>query len=154
MRFLVLALVLVPSPTLGGGCERDAEAVAAVPRGLIAANAGGDLGGALAHYTADAEWIPPSGEPVRGREAIRARYEQLFATFRVDAGARIAEVGVGYPWSFVRGRTQGTLIPRGDEEEAVAIDHQFLMVLECEDDGVWRVDRLVWTSTPPRSAEP
>lgn len=121
---------------------------AAVER-IVAADNARDLAGVLAAYTDDIVWLPPNGDMLRGRAALRARYEPLFAGFQPHMAVEVVDArssGVmGFAWGYVKGSL--TPVEGGD---AVPVDDKFLAVVRHED-GEWRVARLMWG---PREDEP
>ena len=111
---------------------------------LIDADNARDLEAVLTCYTNDVIWLPPGEAPVQGKEAIRARYESLFASFDIAFTLEIAEAsgrdGVGFAW----GTTRGSITPRAGGA-AIPVDDKFLAVLREEADGRWLVARLAWS---------
>lgn len=148
-RTAALLLFLTPAAALAADCPEDSESIAAVPESLIAADNAGDVDRVLEHYTSDVEWITPQGQVLRGKQEIRSRYEALFAGFRAEMAVEIVRVDPGQRFAVLRGRTRGALTPREPGESPRQVDDVFLMVVECEGDGSWRVDRLMWTPSAP-----
>jgi len=116
--------------------------VAKSVRQLVAADNNRDLPKVLSSYTEDVVWLPPSGEALVGKDAIRPRYEQMFSKFRVKMAPEVVETGADGNLGFVRGFIKGTLTPltTGDP---VQVDDKFIALTRCEE-GVWRVSHLMW----------
>jgi len=146
------ALSLPPAaaaPKAPRECKPDEAAVNFVLERLIASDNQRDLAGALAAYTSDVVWIPPSGEEVKGKKAVEAHYVTLFGTSSLDVTLEIEETHLSGTLAFARGRTRGTLKPlKGGSP--TAIDDRFLAVFHC-DEGQWRIARLMWN---PAAAPP
>ncbi len=112
----ILALAAILS---GPGCaapERSAGAreenrIREVAMGIVAADNERDLDRVLAHYTDNAVLFPPNHPPVRGKEAIRPRYETLFHDYAPQIVARIDEMQVAGDWALVIGPISGDLRP-------------------------------------------
>jgi uncharacterized protein (TIGR02246 family) len=102
-----------------------------------------DLETVLSCYTDDVTWLPPGEPSLHGKDAIRERYEKLFAGFTVEFTLEIAEATTDGSTGYASGTTHGTLTPAGGGEPMQVNDH-FLAVLRCED-GTWRVARLAWS---------
>lgn len=150
--------VLVAAPLIFAlGCSRSSNlscamseaAVGNTARNLVASDNARDLTGVLAGYTDDVIWLPPNAEVVRGKEAIRPRYERLFSDFNVNLASEVVEAAAEGTRGFTRGFTKGTLAPRGGGAPVVVND-KFIALVRCEA-GVWRVSHLMWS---PRSPSP
>jgi len=103
----------------------------------------------MSYYAADAILMPLGEKAVAGRDAIRPRYEELFAAFDPQIEPRVDEACAVDGIAVVRGHNGGRLISRhgGDARE---LDDAYLMVLRLEPDGEWRISHLMWhrASTP------
>lgn len=141
----VMLLLLAPvglAAQVCGGAEPDSAAVVEVARGIIAADNGGDLARVLTYYAGDAVLHPPGEAPVEGREAIRPRYEGLFASYAPDIESEIEAVGVCGQLAVVSGRNAGWL--RGlDGAADRRLSDAFVMVLGVRA-GEWKITRLIW----------
>src|SRR6185436_2518230 len=122
----------------------DSAGVHEAVRRIIAADNARDLDAAVACYTADAEWLPPQEPPVVGRDALRARYASMFAAFQPEITCTIDETWALGDNAAVRGRTGGRLVAR-EGGTVRALDDKFLMILQRDPDGVWRILRLMWS---------
>jgi uncharacterized protein (TIGR02246 family) len=117
--------------------------VRAVADGIIAADNARDLERVLGHYAADARLFPPNEPPVTGREAIRPRYEALFAGFDPAIEGRVDEVCVDGDTAFVTGHNGGRLRGRGGAADRL-LDDVYVMLLRREAEGTWRISHLIW----------
>jgi uncharacterized protein (TIGR02246 family) len=130
------------APGATRACDPSAAAVSAAAQDLIARDNAGDLDGVLARYTADVAWYPPLGAPLRGKAAIRPRYEQIFSTFSVALTSDVLEAASQGDSGFAIGTTRGTLTPRAGGAP-VTVDDRFVALVRCVD-GDWRVSHLIW----------
>jgi len=113
---------------------------------LIAADNLLDLEGAMGCYADDAVLLPPQGDPVRGKAAIRERYTSQFEAWRpvlraVHQGTEVTEQEL-----VDRGRTLGKLVSTSGGPDKV-VDDEYVAKLRREH-GLWRIGELAWK---PRS---
>lgn len=133
------------------GADRSAE-VRAVAEGIIAADNARDVSRVLDYYAEDAVLMPPGEPPVRGKAAIRPRYEKLFAQFLPEIESRIDEIRVDHDWAFAAGMNGGRLVPR-DGGEARALNDAWLMVLRRDGAPGWKIARLIWHPADTKAAK-
>ena len=153
MTILLLSLLLVfaaTQPDASGSSAHDCGSdnpgvreIRAVADGIIEADNASDIERVLGYYATDALLMPPNEAPVRGRDAIRPRYEGLFASFVPEIEARIDEACVEGDVGFVRGHNGGRLVGRGSDT-ARPLDDVYLMLLRRDEDGTWRISHLMW----------
>lgn len=154
---VLLVSLAVPGWALGAGpahhCDPGREAVRevmAVAEGIIAADNERDIRRVLGYYAADAVLLPPGEQPVQGREAIRPRYEDLFARFNPEIVARVEEVCVGGDLALVRGHNGGRLISR-ENGSARLLNDVYMMMLRRDLVGGWHITHLMWHPAEPVS---
>lgn len=136
------------------GCsveERLSLELRAVAEGIIAADNARDLERVIDYYTVNAVLMPPGEAAVVGRDRIRPRYAELFARFDPEIETYVDEVCADGLLGYVRGRTDGRLVPRQDGEPR-SIHDAYLMLLRREEDGAWRISHLVWHSAGPSAS--
>ena len=142
-----LVCACASSGTVSGSlCDSSPTAISAATDYLVDRDNARDLEGVLAGYTEDVVWLPPSGEPVAGKDAIRSRYEDLFSTHEINLRSVTAEAFAEGQVGFVRGSTTGTLTPL-DGEPIVPVSDKFIAMVRC-DSGHWRVSHLMWSPLP------
>ena len=135
------------SGTVAGSlCDSSPTAISAATDYLVDRDNARDLEGVLAGYTEDVVWLPPSGEPVAGKDAIRSRYKDLFSTHEINLQSLTAEAFAEGQVGFVRGSTTGTLTPL-DGEPMVRVADKFIAIVRCQS-GHWRVSHLMWSPLP------
>jgi len=109
---------------------------------LIAADNLLDLDGAMECYTADAVLLPPQGDAVRGKTAIRERYTSQFEAWRPELRAVHEKTVVAEGEAVDRGRTLGKLVSTsGGPDKRVDDAYEAKLRLER---GVWRIGELRW----------
>jgi uncharacterized protein (TIGR02246 family) len=158
----VITIALVVSLVVGGGAARqatdqvEAARVRKVAEGIIAADNARDLSRVLSLYGDDAVLLPPGEDPVRGKAAIKPRYENLFSHFNPEIVGDIEELRVNGDWASVMGRNRGRMTPR-DGGDARLLNDVYLMVLKRTGDRAWRISRLMWHPAggqrPPATTE-
>jgi uncharacterized protein (TIGR02246 family) len=119
----------------------DAAPIRRLLKSLARADSSGDAEAAARLYTTDAEWLPPDRPAVVGREAIRESYERLFEGRDIDVDIDADAIEVSGDMAYARGTTRIT--PRGESAPAPTSD-SFLMVLQRDSDGLWKIDCLMW----------
>ncbi len=121
-----------------------ARAVRRVAEGIIAADNKRDLKRVLSFYTPDAILIPPGEPTVKGVDAIRLRYESLFANYKPQIEGRIDQICLTHRLASVVGHTGGRLISinRGKSR---TLNDDYLMLISRQPNRTWRVSRLSWT---------
>ena len=130
-------------------CAVSEAAIGGAAQRLVASDNARDLAGVLAGYTDDVIWLPPTGDILNGKAAIRPRYEKLFSSFNINMSSEVVEARAEGGLGFARGFTKGTLTPLGGGTPTL-VDDKFVALVRCEA-GVWRVSHLMWS---PRSKAP
>lgn len=125
----------------------DLDEVRQVATGIVQADNLREIERVLAFYDENAVLLPPNDDPVRGLEAIRPRYEGLFADYDPEIAPEIEEAEVSGDLAYVRGRNGGVLRSRGDAPDRTLND-VYLMILRRGESG-WRITRLMWHATGP-----
>ena len=111
---------------------------------IIAADNAGDIERVMACYSPSPMLMPPNEDVVDGRDAVRARYELAFANFRFEFEGAAFETRVEGDLGWIRGETRGRLVSKGGGGDIAAHD-KFLMTLERDGAGHWRIARLMWS---------
>ena len=130
---MIATLLLLAACDVAGARETAA--------GIVAADNASDIERVLGFYAPEAELLPP-GEPEVKGEAIRLRYERMFATYRPKIEIRIDHATVQGDIGIVQGHNGGKLEAK-DGSAGKALDDDFVMMLRC-DSGRFRITRLMW----------
>jgi len=132
--------------------QPDAPAVAAVRDAIhryeTALNAN-DLDTILGLYGSEPVFMPQHAPALVGRDAVRAGYQQVFETLKLNIRFEIHEVQQSGDWAWARttsaGRTR--ILAAGAE---VAEGNNELFVFRRED-GAWKIHRYLFSTNRPRS---
>jgi len=128
-------------------CSHTATALSAAVQRLIDSDNAQNLEGLLAGYTDDAILLPPKGENVVGKSAIKSHYERLFSGSTIDLSIKVLEARADGNLGFVRGLTKGAVTSQPGATRKVVND-KFLGLVRCEA-GQWRVSHLMWNPEIP-----
>jgi uncharacterized protein (TIGR02246 family) len=115
---------------------------------LMAADNRGDVQAVVACYASDAVLLPPGGASVQGAENIRPRYEDLFASSRLEVRMDVESIEVKDGLAFSRGFTRGRTIPKDGTPPREVYD-RYLMVLRQGPGGEWKIAALMWAPAAP-----
>lgn len=143
---LVASLILSSLVVSAQECRADNPIVKTARRvaeDIVAADNAQDLDKVLSFYADDAVLLPPNESPVTSRDAIKSRYESLFASFKPQIDGRVDEVCVDQKTAFIRGHNGGSMVPisGGDFKK---LDDIYLMLLRRDKTGAWRISHLIW----------
>lgn len=136
------------APLRDVGEALDADEVRQVAVEIVAADNARDIERVLAFYADDAVLLPPNQPLVHGQDAIRLRYEGLFAAYDPAIEPVIEEVEIQGDLAYVRGHNGGVLHGHGDAAD-IPLDDTYLMILRRGGAGTWRITRLMWHATTP-----
>jgi uncharacterized protein (TIGR02246 family) len=108
-----------------------------------------DIETILGLYGSEPVFMPQNAPALIGRDAVRAGYEQVFATIKLTVRFDIHEVEAAGDWAWVRtssaGRTHvlaaGVDVQEGNNE---------LFVFRREN-GAWKIHRYLFATSQPRA---
>lgn len=108
---------------------------------------------ALADLYADDPVLIPQNQPaVHGREAIRSLYESVFQECTIDGDGEILEIHVADDWGYFWSTYTVTAIPKSGGEP-IRDTGNSVFIVKRQDDGSWRIVRLIANSDQPPSAD-
>ena len=146
---LGLFTLLLSSPSSAASRETtDADGAVRAIEGLIdaveAANNAGDVERWVSYFTADAVYMAPGAPAVTTREGL---IEVAEAGFRHDAAIQIEplEIRVCGDWAFARNEVTGS-VTLEKSREVVAVDVKQIVVYSRDDDGIWKIARMISNS--------
>jgi ketosteroid isomerase-like protein len=94
-------------------------------------------------------FMPQHAPALVGRDAVRAGYEQVFATIKLDVRFTIHEVEEVGTWAWARTSSAGrTRILAADAELAEGNNELFVFRRE---DGAWKIHRYLFSTNQPRA---
>ena len=132
--------------------EPDARAIAAIREAIhnyeTALNAN-DLETILTLFGSEPVFMPQHSSPLAGRKAVRAGYQHVFETLRLDIRFEIHEVQQTGDWGWARTSSAGRarILAAGTE---LAEGNNELFVFRREN-GAWKIHRYLFSTNRPRS---
>jgi len=103
-----------------------------------------DVEGCLSFWDKEGALLPPNMPMVKGIEAGRRFYEDLFKNYRQDAEVTFDEFGLSENWSFLQGRFVIKLIPV-DGGETLHSKGKYLEIHKRQPDGSLKFYRHMWS---------
>ncbi|UPX11790.1 uncharacterized protein EKO05_0002378 [Ascochyta rabiei] len=138
----------IPSHILTSPVADDKSQITALLHRYGAVLASHSIPEVLSIYTDDGVIMAPGYAPACGRDALKAAYERIFSTVKLDIEFEIDEIVVtGEEWAFARTTAEGTKhwLKKGTQEEH---RNQELFMLK-RDEGEWRIARYCFSSMKP-----
>jgi uncharacterized protein (TIGR02246 family) len=127
--------------------DDEAESIRELTARWIAAVRAQDIDRLLSLVTDDVVFLPSSGPPIRGKEAVGDLYRSLFGQFDVEQSASTEEIEVAGDWAFSWGAETMTLSPRGGGQP-IRLRGKGLTILRRQPDGSWRFARAINNPSP------
>jgi uncharacterized protein (TIGR02246 family) len=107
-----------------------------------------DLETIIGLYGQEPVFMPQHAPALVGREAVRAGYEQVFATLKLDIRFQIHEVEETGEWAWARTSSAGrTRILAAQVEVTEGNNELFVFRRER---GQWRIHRYLFSTNQPR----
>ena len=98
-------------------------------------------------YGSEPVFMPQHAPALVGRDAVRAGYEQVFATIKLDVRFEIHEVEEAGDYAWARTSSTGrTKILAAGEEVAEGNNELFIFRRE---QGAWKIHRYLFATTQP-----
>ena len=143
-----------PKPSQAPATQaQDREGIAALQKSEIAASMAFDVSALLDLWTDDAVLLPPRGEPIVGRAALRRFLEEMkehYANYDMLAyNEQWNEVMVIGAYAYQWGTVSYRIKPPVGSETGGAV--HAVRILKREEDGGWRVARAIWNDEPARN---
>lgn len=106
-----------------------------------------DVESTLALYGSEPVFMPQHAPALVGRDAVRAGYEQVFATIKLDVRFEVHEVHETGDWAWARTSSAGrTRILAADVEVTEGNNELFVFRRER---GEWRIHRYLFATNQP-----
>jgi uncharacterized protein (TIGR02246 family) len=129
--------------------EQDRAGINKTRNEYVAAWKAGDADQLANLYTADALVLYPNQPAVVGRSAILAYFKASFAELAPeDFELTSAEIEIAGPWAFDRGTYRWKAVTRASGDP-MADDGKYLVLLQRQSDGSWKVARDMDNSDRP-----
>lgn len=108
-----------------------------------------DIDTILGLYGSEPVFMPQHAPALVGRGAVRAGYEQVFATIKLAIRFEIHELEEAGDWAWARTSSAGrTQILAADMEVTEGNNELFVFRRE---DGAWRIHRYLFATNQPRA---
>jgi uncharacterized protein (TIGR02246 family) len=106
-----------------------------------------DVDATVGMYADDAAFLPPEGQVIAGREAIRNLYQSVAATYNSDLILRSRRIESSGNLAYDSGDFSETLttITNGTVQKLTG---QYLMEFRRDARGTWKIMEHVWTQVP------
>ncbi len=104
----------------------------------------------------DAVIMPPDGKLVRGRKEIDANYSRMKEAMSqvevLDYVLDFEEVKVLGDYAYEWGEIRGCMRSKGSNKVECAT-YKVMRILHKQQDGHWKVHRVIWNSNPAESTK-
>ncbi len=108
-----------------------------------------DTDAVLRLYSSSPVFMPQNAPALVGQDAVRAGYEQVFATIKLNVVFEIHEVQSAGDWAWARTSSAGrTTILAANVEIAEGNNELFVFLKE---NGDWKIHRYLFATSQPRS---
>jgi uncharacterized protein (TIGR02246 family) len=125
-----------------------AAALRAVIQAYEAALNANDLEAILGLYGREPVFMPQHAPALVGRDAVRAGYQAVFATIKLDIRFELHDLTQAGDWAWARTSSAGrTRILAADLEVTEGNNELFVFRRE---DGAWRIHRYLFATNQPR----
>ncbi len=104
-----------------------------------------DVDAVIELYAADGVFMPSSAPTAVGIESVRAAYEHVFTTIKLDIAFTVEEIVADGSIAFARTGSKGTVTVLADGTTAPE-ENRELFVFQKED-GVWKIARYMFNKT-------
>lgn len=137
------------SRPIAARAEADARAVREVIHTYESALNSNDVEGILSLYGTEPVFMPQHSAPLVGRDAVRAGYQHVFQTIKLDIRFEVYEVQQAGDWAWARTSSAGrTRILANGTQIAEANNELFIFRHE---NGAWKIHRYLFATSRPRS---
>jgi uncharacterized protein (TIGR02246 family) len=154
---LILAATLAVGACAGTAPDTsaaDIETIAGVRNAFIAAMNAEDVEKLVALYTDDGIRMEDNMPAISGRDAIRASYKELTSAYDCDISLTPEETKVAGDWAFDRGQFMMHMMPRDPKGTMIMDQGKYLVILQKQTDGSWKVAREIGNSNVPLPPPP
>ena len=123
----------------------EVEAITAVLNTYEQALNASDLDGVIRLYADDGVFMPSSAPTAVGIESVRAAYEHVFTTIKLNIAFTVEEITGGGSIAFARTGSRGSVTVLADDTTAPE-ENRELFIFQKED-GVWKIVRYMFNKT-------
>lgn len=146
---LAVALLAPADSARGQGADAVAAITGTLRRYEAALNAS-DTDAVMRLYAEDGVFMPQHARSAVGAGPVRAAYEGVFGTIRLDVVFDIVEVvPVADDWAFARTNSVGTVTVLATGQSGPEANQELFVMRRL--DGAWKIARYAFSATtPPR----
>ena len=148
---LVTSLLALSTGTASAQAETNRTKIESVLQTYETALNSSDTDKVLALYAPDGVFMPQHSPSAIGADAVRAAYDRVFHTIKLQVDFEIQEiVQVAPDWAFVRTNSAGfvTIMATGDRGPEA---NQELFIFHKDAEDNWKIARYCFSTTnPPR----
>ena len=141
----VLFLTLAPGSEAQEPADNDLREIQMVLDRYEKALNASDVDAVVALYADDAVFMPSSAPTAVGIEGVRAAYEYVFTTIKLNIAFTVEEIIADGLIAFARTGSKGSVTVLADGTTA-AEENRELFVFQKED-GVWKIARYMFNKT-------
>ncbi len=121
--------------------------------GLVDAANAGDLDAVMAYFAEDGVAMPSDEMPVFGTRLIKPRIQPLFGESRLVIFLTSEETRASGTMAFARGYISGRIESNDGAFTRYIEQNEYLMVLQKDSVGSWKIARLMWHPMELRQSE-
>ena len=145
---VLVAVAACTSQPNGDSSAADIQAVEQMLVDLDAAIAAGDLDSLLSFLAEDFVDMPPNEPAIIGKQALRAHHEPLFEAFDLRVRHEPIETYAFGDVVIQRGAGVGEIAPKAGGE-AFVLDQKYLFIFLRQDDGSFKLWRMIFNDNAP-----
>lgn len=146
---VVLLAAVACSAMFERGRARDAEQIEALIRRYETALTTGDVPTIVALYSSEPVFMPEYAPAASGRESVRAAYEWVFRTLKLNGRFHVHEIHVTGDIAWARTSSTGQFTVIATAIKAEVGNHEFFL-FRREADG-WKIHRYIFAASRPQS---
>ena len=151
----LLLFVLFLAPIAAQAVDTsDQEAISAVIAKNASAWAAGSGEAFAAQFSDDADYVPPTGDRMHGKQAIASGMQRAFQSFFKDSRLVLKVDSIRFIGSGVAIAHVGAGIVREGQDEAGATDQSLQTYVLAKHDGDWQIEAFQNTFRQPPRGRP
>lgn len=139
----VICLLFSSCVSLTDASENDKRLITEMSKARAKAFNEGNAAAIAIHFTDEALLMAPGKTASKGRAAVQAYYQSIFAEYRTQLESHYEEVEVSGNLAYGRGFARVTLIPKNGGQTLVSTA-KYLNILKKQGDGTWKTTHDIW----------
>ena len=138
-----------PNPTVNTMEEKNA--IEATLRNYEAVLNASDVDGVLALYAEDGVFMPTEAPTAAGKEQVRAAYEHVFGTIKLDIAFSIDEIVQSGDFAFARTLSRGEVTVLAEGVTLPEENRELFVLKKTGDD--WKIARYMFNKMSPPASQ-